>query len=142
MTAHATVNGSFPRECRDAFRLYFDLGVRTVPNPHRSKNAGALNEGWDGLRLTPEDVDTHFPPGVPRNIGALLGPPSKNLADLDLDCGQSIAAGRLLLPPTGWRFGRKSCRGSHREYRVVGPLKTKEYKDTDGKMIVELRYSG
>jgi hypothetical protein len=118
--------------------VYFGVGVRTVPVPHRSKNPG--REGWQNLRIDPQQIDEHFPAGTPKNIGALLGEVSGNLADVDLDCVEAIKAGCALLPPTGWVFGRKSAPASHYEYRVVGNLKLATYDDTNGKRLVELRY--
>jgi hypothetical protein len=129
----------FPATARDAFDLYYGLGVRTVPVLHRSKNPGLA--GWPDLRLTPADRDEHFPAGEDRNIGALLGPVSGNLADIDLDCAEAVKAARVLLPPTGWIFGRAGRRGSHYLYSVKGELKSDEFKGTDRKKVVELRYS-
>jgi DNA polymerase I-like protein with 3'-5' exonuclease and polymerase domains len=139
-TPSHTQNGHvFPASARDAFLIYFDRDVRTIPLPHQSKIPTI--SGWPDLRITPADRDRYFPTGEDRNQGALLGPVSGNLADVDLDVPEAIAA-KTLLPATGWVFGRKSAPSSHHEYRVVGELKAATYKDEDGKMLVELRYAG
>jgi len=54
---------------------------------------------WPGGSAEPE----HF---ADRNVGVRLGPESNNLADVDLDCGEAVASGTLLLPPTNAAFGR------------------------------------
>jgi hypothetical protein len=92
----------------------------------------------------PDVLDRHFPAGEARNVGILNGAPSGNTADVDLDSPEAMHAAPLLLPPTGWIFGRPSAPRSHWEYRTDRPLETaqEEYRDLDGTMLAELRGSG
>jgi len=50
------------------------------------------------------------------NLGVRLGKYSRGLADVDMDCPESIILGELWLPETTWVFGRKSAPASHRVY--------------------------
>jgi hypothetical protein len=139
----ATTTNGKPKTTRDPFLTYCEKGVFSLPVPHREKNVGALNgENYQDLRLTPHDLDAKFPEGKKRNIAALLGAASGNLADIDLDCKEAIVAGRRFLPRSNWVFGRKSARASHHEYRVIGALETHQFRDVDRSVIAELRYSG
>jgi hypothetical protein len=142
MSTTATHNGTFPHSAREAVALYLERGLAPIPLPTRSKNPG-LN-GWQRLRLTLEDIDVHFPPHQARNVGILNGEPSGNIVDVDLDCPEAIRAAPLLLPATGWVFGRNTARGSHRMYRTEVPLERaqSEFKNVVGKMLVELRGTG
>ena len=54
------------------------------------------------------------------NIGILTGEPSGWLIDIDLDCPEAVAAARLLLPPTGFVYGRPSNPDSHWLYISEG----------------------
>src|SRR5262249_17762194 len=55
------------------------------------------------------------------NIGLSLGEPSGGLVDVDLDCPEARAAAAVLLPPTGWVWGRSSAPDSHFGYVVADP---------------------
>ena len=54
--------------------------------------------------------------GAPQNVGVVLGPSSRGLTDLDLDCREAIELASYVLPRTGAIFGRASAPGSHRLY--------------------------
>jgi DNA polymerase I-like protein with 3'-5' exonuclease and polymerase domains len=142
MTASADSNGTFPHEARPAAEIYLRLGLAPIPVPHRSKNPDY--GGWQLTRATAADLDRLFPRGRASNLGILNGEPSGNHHDADLDCPEAIAAAPLLLPPTGWVFGRESAPGSHRIYVTDRPLgkAQEEYRDLDRKMLVELRGTG
>jgi hypothetical protein len=122
--------------------LYLAQGLAPIPLPPRAKNPGY--QGWSDLRLTANTLDAHFPTAEARNIGVLNGEPSGNVADVDLDCAEARSLAPLLLPATGWVFGRPSAPASHWVYRTDTPLDTaqQEFTDLDGKMLVELRGSG
>jgi hypothetical protein len=142
MTISATNSGTFPLEARQAAELYLRKGLAPIPLPERAKDPGY--EDWPNLRLTPDTIDAHFPPGQQRNLGILNGIPSGNSADVDLDVPEAICATPLLLPPTGWVFGHQSAPGSHWEYRTHQPMDTAQEKftDLDGTVLVELRGTG
>jgi hypothetical protein len=146
-----TSNGAFPRTAREAAGLYLEKGLAPIPLPPRSKKA--VQSGWPQLRLTPDTLDEHFPPGQALNVGILNGEPSGNILDVDLDCPEAIRAAQVLLPKTGWVFGRKGARGSHWIYRADVSLDGAQEKYTDlanpddpegpdGAVLVELRGTG
>src|SRR4051812_26019895 len=109
MTPSAPPNGAFPRDARSAASLYLSKGLAPIPLQPRGK--APIGDGWKNLRLTEEDLDDQFPPGVLRNLGILNGEPSGNLTDVDLDCIEALLAAPLL-PQTGWIFGRATSRRS------------------------------
>jgi hypothetical protein len=120
---------------------YVALGLLPIPVPHRSKKC--ILEGWTSFTRDTTDLDRWFPDdGTPRGIGIMTGKVS-SIIDVDLDSAEAVVVGTRLMPPTGWIFGRKSKRGSHREYRTTGrPARNRQYRDTDGQMLVELRGDG
>jgi hypothetical protein len=134
--------GTFPRDARPAVEIYQAKGLASIPLPPRSKDPGYPD--WQHLRLTPDTLDRHFPVGEARNIGILNGAPSGNVVDVDLDCAEALRAAPLLLPPTGWVFGRKTAPRSHWIYRAdCAPQRaSQEYRDLDGTMLLELRGTG
>src|SRR5262249_25546505 len=101
-------------------------------------------EGWQHLRLAADSLDSHFPPGEPRNLGILNGSASGNRLDVDLDTPEARAVAPFLLPATGWRFGRKSAPLSHYIYATdrTFPKAQQEYTDLDGTVLCELRGDG
>ena len=56
-----------------AAERYVGRGFAVVPIPHRRK--GPNLEGWEGLRLTIEELPEHFN-CRPQNVGLVLGEPS------------------------------------------------------------------
>jgi hypothetical protein len=94
--------------------------------------------------LTPELLNTHFPPQQSRNVGILNGAPSSNTLDVDLDCPEALVLAPRLLPSTGWVFGRKSAPRSHWVYKADQPLDAAQEKFTDlqGAVLIELRGTG
>jgi hypothetical protein len=138
---NSTRNGCGPT-ARDAAADYLSLDLAPIPLPPRSKNPGY--PGWSSLLVTPDTLDVHFPPGVSQNIGVLNGRPSHNCHDVDLDCREACHAAPLLLPSTGWVFGRQSSPRSHWIYRTDRPLDSakQEFADLDGQGLVELRGTG
>jgi hypothetical protein len=141
MTGTRSANG-FPQDAKSAAALYIAKCLAPIPLPILSKDPGY--SGWPSLRLQLETLDQYFPPGEARNVGILNGAPSHNHIDVDLDCREAVGAGGLLLPTTGWIFGRKSAPCSHWIYQTDVSLDTaqEEYKDLAGAMLVELRGTG
>jgi len=118
---------------------YTARGFRVVPVPSRKK--GPIHDGWQNLRLGFDDLHHHFN-GSPGNLGILLGEPSGDLVDVDLDCPEAIELADEFLPPTHVVTGRPSAPGSHRWYLASG-VKTKKHRDSvTRKMIVEVRSTG
>jgi hypothetical protein len=141
MTATATRTG-FPLDPRSAAALYIGKDLAPIPLPARSKDPGYPD--WPSLRLDLASLDRYFPTGEVCNVGILNGTPSHNRIDVDLDCAEARSAAALLLPPTGWIFGRKTSPSSHWIFETDLPLDTAqdEYKDLAGVMLVELRGTG
>src|SRR4051794_4612566 len=124
----ATRNGA-PQDARSAAASYLARGLAVIPLPARSKDPGFV--GWQHPRGTTDTLDVHFPPESIRNIGVLNGLPSSNVHDVDLDCVETLIVAPVLLPPTGWIFGRPSAPASHRIYRTDRSLDAAQEKFTD-----------
>ena len=91
-------------------------GWADVPVPFGRK--AAVMVGWPGFRATSDQLPRLF--GHGENIAVILGPPSGELVDLDLDCAEALALADLYLPPTRAVFGRASKPSAHRLY--VAPV--------------------
>ncbi len=121
----------------EAAREYVARGWAAIPLDGKRP----LLQGWTKAELTPEDLRQHFRDDT--NVGVLLGEPSRGLVDVDLDHSMALRLADRLLPPTEAVFGRPSKPGSHRLYRVRGPLpQTKRWWGLDGEGLVELRSTG
>ena len=125
----------------EAARSYVRRGWSPIAVPHRAKAPSI--RGWQDLRLTNNDLSKHFD-GEPKNVGVLLGVPSGNLVDLDLDSAEAVADAKIAAPPTNAIFGRKGKPSSHRLYRCSDPSpKTTRFVDpVDGEAICEIRSTG
>lgn len=99
------------------------------------KEKAPKEKGWQKQRLTAEEINQKFAKGK-SNVGVLLGEPSGGLIDIDLDCDETVALAGKMLPDTGFVFGRPSKTGSHRLYNVDTILKTKQFEDVSGDMLV------
>lgn len=110
-------------------------GYSPIPIPPRSK-APKL-PGWQRLKLGESDLDIFT---ADSNIGVLLGEPSGDLVDIDLDHPLAVELAPDFLPPTGMIFGRPGKPRSHWVYTCSA--KTAKFKDARGAMIVELRSTG
>jgi len=94
-------------------RKYARWGWSVIPIPAKEKAPHLKN--WQKLRLKKSDLADYFSGGG--NIGVLLGAPSEDTLDVDLDCDQSISLAPAYLPETGRIHGRKSKPRSHWHYR-------------------------
>src|SRR5712664_947412 len=112
-------------------------GFAILPIPYKQKRPAL--DGWQKLRLTEEDLATHFN-GRPQNIGVLLGDPSGGVVDIDVDALEALPIVGLFLPSTR-SFGRASKPKSHHLFVARG-IETKQFKDTQGSMLVEIRSTG
>lgn len=127
----------------DAALAYFDHGYTPVPVPMRSKRP--VFDEWQKYAPDADQIRRDFSNGV--NVGLLLGAPSRNLVDVDLDCREALILADAFLPETLAVSGRKSSRRSHRWY-IARQAETAKFPDpikgADGKqqMIVELRSTG
>ncbi|MBI2218775.1 MAG: bifunctional DNA primase/polymerase [Candidatus Rokubacteria bacterium] len=121
----------------DVARDYRARGWYCIPIPYEAKRPTL--DCWPDLRLEADDLAEHFN-GGPSNVGVLLGAPSGDLADVDLDCSETIALADALLPSTAAVFGRASKPRSHRLY--ASEIQTEKFADVDGTMLVEIRSTG
>ena len=67
-------------------RKYVRKGWSVVPIPSRKK--APVCEAWQDSRITKSETQEYFPEGS--NIEILLGKPSENLIDTDLDCEVAV----------------------------------------------------
>jgi hypothetical protein len=121
-----------------AAREYQRRGWQVVPIPAGEKRPRL--PGWGKLRLSLDDLPRHF--SGDGNVGVILGPPSGELVDVDIDCAEALAIADLYLPPTGAEFGRASKPRSHRLYVAPGSAHEAFADPLDGSTLLELRGEG
>lgn len=110
-----------------------ELGYRPVAVNKQTKRA--LKKDWQLLTYTPSTLRQDFS-GNRINVGLQWG---NGLIDVDLETDTAVAVADMLLPPTGFMWGRAAKPRSHRVYRVDGNFRTKKFKDENKTLIVELR---
>jgi P4 family phage/plasmid primase-like protien len=124
-----------PPTARAAAGTYHGRGWVSVPIPPGGKRP--MIDAWQ--RRTLADVDAADYDGT--GIGIILGAPSGDLVDVDLDCTEAIRVAPDLLPPTRMVHGRASRPASHAWYVCVGAAPA-QYRNPTGngrEMLVELR---
>ena len=116
-------------------------GISPVPVPQGGK--GPNIKDWQDLKITSATVD-QFLDSDKLNVGALMGPASGDLSDVDLDCKEAVALAPHFLPRTGSIYGRPSKRRSHYLYRCTDaePKAVIKLHDERKTGIVELRLGG
>jgi putative DNA primase/helicase len=117
-------------------KLYHDAGYSPIPVMPRSKQP--VHSAWPELQLGAQELSAHFDSN--HNVGIVLGNPSSELIDVDIDDTNALLFARYFLPYTKFVFGRKSKPASHYIYTSEVPGSTKQWKA--GKTIVELRATG
>jgi len=119
---------------------YAARGWAPIPIPTRQKSPTAV--GWNSLRLSaPEQLLEHFG-SDPLNIGILLGEPSSNLVDIDIDVHEALPFADAFLPNSAV-FGRSGKRDSHRLYFC--PTETKKFgykREKQAVSLIEIRSTG
>jgi len=90
---------------------YARRGWAPIPLPPRTKNPN--RPGWQRERWTEDEIRAQA--AKFGNVGVILGQPSGNLTDIDLDCPEAIALAPHILPPTGAVFGHAD---EHRAERL------------------------
>src|SRR5882672_6614540 len=121
---------------------YFSRGWQPVPIGFQKKKPTVKE--WQNLEVTEATLPKYFN-STKQNVGVQLGPRSKGLTDIDLDCAEAITLAPSYLPRTNSCFGRASKQRSHFLYYIDdAPDKgAVQLKDIDGKKsIVELRIGG
>src|SRR5690242_19872527 len=85
-------------------RELFALGWALLPIRYQQK--APIGDDWQKPKiLKPEDVERAFGGSEQLNIGLLLGEPSGNKIDCDLDCPEAVELAPHFLPATAI-FGR------------------------------------
>ena len=126
---------------REAALGYIVKGWSVVPIAPGQKTPGVA--GWPDLRIKAEDIDKHFPPGEPMNVGLILGQASGGLVDVDLDCEEAVALAPIFLPGTGMIHGRPGNPSSHWWYKLSGgTVGRAAFTGVGGGSIVEVRGDG
>ncbi len=111
-------------------------GVAAIPVPAGEKNPG--RPGWESLRITEEEIPNYWTNG--QNVGLLCGEPSGWRVDVDLDADEAVKVAFRFLPET-LTSGRESRPHSHCWY-VAPDVESADWKDVDGKKLLELRSTG
>lgn len=124
---------------RQAAEEMIAAGYSPIPVPFGQK-APHLKE-WQKLRITSDTLGKYFT-GVSSNLGLLLGEPSQDCVDVDLDAAEAVAAAEFFLPSTGRVHGRPGKPRSHWWYGASPAPKTAQFEDPGGAMLVELRSTG
>jgi hypothetical protein len=122
-------------EMRQAAEHYLRTGLAVIPVPAGEKRP--RRDDWQNERWTVEDVPRLWTNG--QNIGVLLGEPSGNLTDLDLDCDQAIQLAGRFFPPT-LTTTRAGAQDSHWWFKASDrPVGQHSLQDLDGEPMLELR---
>ncbi|RWM22617.1 MAG: hypothetical protein EOR73_07065 [Mesorhizobium sp.] len=125
---------------RSAARRYIGVGWTPIGYPHLTK--ATFEKNWQKKTLDKVQIDKDFT-GNTSNIGIVLGTPSNNLVDVDLDSPEAIQLANEFLPPTAARVGRPATPEAHRLYRAVVPATVPfTYNGKRDGMLVELRSTG
>ena len=121
---------------RRAAAVLIRRGVAVIPVPAGEKNPG--RPGWEALRITEEEIPAYWTNG--QNVGLLCGKPSGGRVDVDLDADEAVRIAFRFLPAS-LTSGRESRPHSHCWYVAPG-AESADWKDVDGKKLVELRSTG
>ena len=118
-----------------------DRGIAPVPVPIGRK--GPVIKNWQHLTITRENAGQYFN-GTALNVGAIMGPRSGGLTDVDLDCPEAVKLAPYFLPATNSVYGRAGKRRSHYLYKCSDPDRKAVIKLNDERKagIVELRLGG
>lgn len=116
-------------------RHYVARGWRVVAIPPGSK--APVDPGWPNRVIAAADLPRLF--GHGENVGIILGAPSGDLVDVDLDCEEAVLLADRYLPATDAMFGRPSKPLSHRFYVSEGCRYASFADPIDGTTILELR---
>jgi hypothetical protein len=104
-------------------------GDEGIPIPHGKKGpGGARLKNWQKRTFGPEDF----------RDGDGIGVRNTTLKTIDRDCPEALALVNRFTPST-LRSGRASTPEAHSWYRTEGEAQHLEFRDVDGKMILELR---
>ncbi len=127
----------------DAFSAARRMIARGLsPIPIRTSEKAPSLKNWTKGLVTPDTLDKYFLPGRECNIGVLNGRASHNLTTVDCDSQEAAIYAQRFFPTTGMSDGRDTKPLSHLFYFCADLVKSKQFKDTNGGVIVELRGQG
>lgn len=129
-----------PLSRADWARSYQERGWSPIPLKFEDK--APESTAWQRQSFSPSDLESVFTDR--KNIGIVLGSPSGNLLDVDLDDDSTVKLAPYFLTATGTVFGRPGKPNSHFLYRVDEEeiLRRKTYFDPDGTLLAEIRGEG
>lgn len=104
--------GLAPASIREAAREYKRRGWQPIPLLPGKKVT--FDKGWTHSHITEDEIDERFAPDA--NIGVLMGTPSMQMVDVDLDWVRGLPFADEFFPPTPAIFGRAGKPRSHRLY--------------------------
>jgi hypothetical protein len=130
-------------EHEQIIQKYYERGFRLLFYQSKQKGpSGAEAAGWPSRNDTIEDYKKWINRGEVPNVGVFTGheiSPGKFLADIDFDWADGLPLAGLILPATGFGFGRTSRTTSHAFFTTPEPIPSMVFDGIDGKPIVELR---
>lgn len=118
----------------EAARLYTGMGIAVTP----CEGKKAILPGWPERKLREEELPEHFTDG--RNVALVLGEPSSELVNVDLDVPEAVEISDRFLPDT-LSGGRTGAPRAHLYYRVP-EARTRKWHGTDGAVLLEQRSTG
>src|SRR5687767_10114719 len=114
---------------------YLKRGWTPLPIPFRSKSPNFKD--WQKFRVTEAELPNHFN-GKEQNIGVILGKPSGDLVDVDIDCVEARELAPQFLPATGAVFGRETNPRSHWLFVVPVQAKVTFNDPVTGERLLEI----
>jgi hypothetical protein len=128
---------SAPTEKLERIRALIDLGIQLVWLPLKSKGQ-EQRKGWQTEQFALDawakaDGNTGIKTGAPiRTPDGADG--EMRMYDVEGDEPYSISALKVLAPPSGMTFGRKSKAEAHRLYAATAKIESRQFKDIDNTM--------
>jgi hypothetical protein len=125
-----------PDQARDILERF-----RGMPIPYAKGMKHPVDKAWPTWRFTLDDIPTKFPSDG--NLGQLNG--YGNFHDGDIDAPEALILAPCFMPPTEFRYGRKSKPSSHWGYWIHPAIRTIQLRDPcrhgsdDHTMLLELR---
>lgn len=149
VTTESKNESNEPQTVKHIAKDYLRKGWKPIPIPFGQKRP--ILTGWSKADVNEAFIDNTFGDNK-QNIGVLLGVPSGNLTDIDLDAVEAVGMADHFLPKTNAIFGRIGKPKSHWLYIAAG-LKSEKFQDpvlqkakdeSDRKRatLVEIRYTG
>src|SRR5438105_15445667 len=137
------VTGSVPTEMltsRELVAKFFEMKLSPVFWRMNGDSKGPHETEWPAKAVAGYYTIDKYHDGD--RVGLVTGTevaPGQFVHDVDIDWGPGVEIAKLLLPPTGFVYGRARKRVSHCFYTMSEALPSVEYRDIDSTMLIELR---